>query len=198
MILPLAYVMTEFEPSRRLDRKVPSSRILSVDSLLPLIGNLVISATFLGLSLLVGKTSKINVNEFNKISVEGTMIFFVASFQIVLSGILHTKGSPHREKKHRKKVFVVFVLSTLLFSVFMLLTTCPLRSLGVSKFIRDHYGFAEISGIEFASVLIIVIINAFVAIYFELHFSRYCVELAGKEEDVPLYQKMMGEFEEYP
>ncbi|OAT12298.1 ATPase [Blastomyces gilchristii SLH14081] len=126
LILPIAIFMGWIGPSSSLCRKAPTSNLVSLKVLVPLLGQIGICII---MQLIVFETVQFQdwyipprkkSNDTNVKNSQNTALFLLSCFEYIFSGPVISVGRPFRQPMTSNVPFVVTIIVTLLFSTYML------------------------------------------------------------------------------
>lgn len=126
LVLPIAIFMGWTGAYPTLSRKRPTASLVSRKVLTPLLGQVLLCVTIqlVGLEFVQRQTwfipPQLNTQKSNIRNSENTTLFLISCFQYISSGIVLSIGPPFRRSMQDNLPFVVTVVATTLFSVYML------------------------------------------------------------------------------
>ncbi|TBU20776.1 vacuolar cation-transporting ATPase [Hamiltosporidium tvaerminnensis] len=196
IVLPIAYAMTQFRPSKILSRSTPYAHLISKKSLIPLFGSVFINGIFLLICLFFCVEPNQDFEKFTTLSSEGTAIFFVSIVQVLVSGIFLSKGRPHREGRFKNRIFIYFMIFSFLYCIFLTLCLQNIIFDFIANFFRNYYEFWVGKQILFKIVLIISI-NITVNFIYENVLSKKLENFCQDKMLVPKYDRIQEEFTDH-
>ncbi|TBU04174.1 vacuolar cation-transporting ATPase [Hamiltosporidium magnivora] len=174
IVLPLAFIMTKFKPSDKLYKKRPNHSLISIESLLPLFGTIVIQSIFLIICVLLIDKCEGSKGEFLKCSIGSTAIFFVSSFQNLTSGILYTEGRPHKEPKAKKIPFIIHLVILFAYTITLLLFVMKTIRFEVFDRFFSRYKFIKFDQKTSLVLVILIIANSLLNFYYINMSQKIC------------------------
>ncbi|KAM0677454.1 hypothetical protein BDAP_001955 [Binucleata daphniae] len=178
LVLPFAYLMTEFEPNVLLHQNLPESRLLKLENIFYVTGHFIIDTLSIIVGVLIGKfrhkynntvqnimddQQSIPAEMFSKETYIGTITFFVTSFQIIILGFIFTRGKPHTETKMKMKYFIVSYILILLYNLFLLFNI----HYQYSSWINKIYKNVSFCGFESFILVLLISVNSLCSFAFE-------------------------------
>ncbi|KAI1002226.1 putative cation-transporting ATPase [Podosphaera aphanis] len=127
LILPIAIFMGRTGAFPVLCRKRPTSNLVSRRVLTPLLGQIVISVIYQIIGIYAIRRQYwyippyLNREKSNIKNSDNTVLFLLSCFEYIFSGIVLSVGPPYRKSMTQNLPFVVTIIVTLLFSIYMLL-----------------------------------------------------------------------------
>ncbi|KAM0673956.1 hypothetical protein GVAV_002474 [Gurleya vavrai] len=165
IVLPFAYIMTEFRPNDELCSVHPEPRLFNYRNIFHVGGHFLIDCFFVGLAIFIAKlkTGAITEKLFAKCTLIGTYTFFVSAFQIIFFVYIFTKGLPHREAKTKNLLFSIFFFLVVVYNLFIFSNLF----FNFNKWINLQYENYFLETQDFLKLFAIILINFLVSCIFE-------------------------------
>ena len=149
LILPIAIFMGWTGPYHVLSRKRPTASLVSRKVLTPLLGQIALCIAFQAVAFELVQQQPWYIPphlSHNKTSVknsQNTALFLLSCFQYILSSIVLSTGPPFRQPMSHNLLFVITVVATSLFSLYMLLDPAQ----GLARFMQLTYLSVSFKGV---------------------------------------------------
>lgn len=127
IVLPIAYIMTEFNSSSTLSSSLPEFRLFRPREILRVVGHVVINTLHVIFTIFfftLKIQDRVDTDTFMKHTYISTIFFFLTSWQTITIGVLLMKGEPHREPKSHKKSFIFMVCIMGILLSFLMCNSC--------------------------------------------------------------------------
>ncbi|KAF7682860.1 putative cation-transporting ATPase [Astathelohania contejeani] len=176
VVLPLAYLMTQFEPNPTLCKNRPCDVLFRKDVIIQLAGHLIIQTFWLIVSLAIFYEPE---GKLSYCSRPSTALFFVSVLQNTFLGLVYTQGTPFRQSIKENYFFMSFytliTLSTL--CLLILHPICP-------TLIKDLYEFHGLKRSEYGVLCVIIILNGVSIFVYERFVSKMSIGISGSRKDI--------------
>lgn len=163
LVLPIAFIMTEFRSNDTLDSSVPDHLLFKKYEIFRILGHIFINGICVLVPLQLLCPVSPNGTIFMIDTLPSTFTFYIVSCQTIFMGILFMKGLPHRESIRKRKSVILMLFIAVLMHLFLLINCyyqlCP--------YLNKKYYFVKLESKYFIGSIGICFINCVLNIILE-------------------------------